>query len=172
MKKLILCALGFALLAGCGLNGPPPPGPTSELKWKGLPYRLELDTKAVKPNPAAITVPPVKFNANPEALENRAIFVMRFTATGSTGPITRIIVGTPLDIHGEQGALPGDYLDRAGKSLTDYLGNHCLQGDVSVDVALARSSVKPQAEEAEVDQKRLSNWSPFKAVYKKPHAKC
>jgi hypothetical protein len=41
-----------------------------------------------------------------------------------------------------------------------------------MSLTLARSSVKPQADEAEVDAKRLSDWVPFEAVFKKPHSKC
>jgi len=175
VRRGILLAIGaIVLLAGCGNQGNKPTGIPVEPKWKGLPYRLALDTKASKPNPAVITLPPVKYTANPEALETRAILVMRFSSSSAAdqGQAPHLIIGTPLDIRGEEGTLPADYLDRASKGLTDYLGAHCMQGNVKISVALARSSVKPQADDAEVDAKRLSDWLPFEAVFKKPHAKC
>ena len=175
MRKGILLSIGLTVaamtvLAGCGNQGSKPT--VVDLKWKGLPYRLTLDSKAVKPNPAVITIPPVKYVANPEAIETRAILVLRFTATSGADQTQHLIIGTPVDIRGEQGTLPPDYLDKAGKSLTDYLGARCIQGNVKISVALARSSVKPLADDAEVDAKRLSDWLPFETTFKKPHSKC
>ncbi len=177
VRKGIVLSIGltigaWALLAGCGNQGSKTTAVPVDLKWKGLPYRLSLDNKAIKPNPAVITIPPIKYTANPEALETRAILVVRFTATAGPDQTQHLIVGTPLDIHGQDGTLPADYLDKAGKSLTDYLGARCIQGNVKISVALARSSVKPQADDADVDSKRLSDWLPFETVFKKPHPKC
>jgi hypothetical protein len=39
-------------------------------------------------------------------------------------------------------------------------------------VAIARSSLNPQADDAEVDAKRLSDWLPIEVVYKNPHPAC
>jgi hypothetical protein len=39
-------------------------------------------------------------------------------------------------------------------------------------VALARSSLSPQATVAQADDKRLSDWLPLELVYKNPHSKC
>ena len=180
-KGILLAIAALALLAGCGPQGTKTAGTPADTKWKGLPYRLTFDTKAVakpdtkaaktaKASPAVIVIPPTTYIANPEALENRAILVMRFT----TGPeqTSHLMVGTPVDIRGESGALPADYLVQASKSISDYLTAHCIDGKVKVSVALARSSVKPQAEDAEVDSKRLSDWLSFDAVAKKPHSKC
>jgi len=165
---------GLALLAGCGNQGNKGSGAPAEPKWKGAPYRLTLDTKAVKPNPAAVTIPPVSYTANPEALETRALLVMRFSGPAAAGadPVDHLMVGLAVDIHGDHGNLPADYLDKASKSLTDYLVAHCIQGNVKVSVALARSSLNPLAQDAEIDAKRLSDWLPFEVVFKKPHMKC
>jgi len=163
--------MGLCLLAGCGNQGAKT-GVVTDQKWKGLPYRLTLDTKAVKPNPGAVTIPAVTFVANPEAVETRAILVMRFVALGTPDQTPHLMVGTPVDIHGENGSLSADYLTEASKSVTDYLAARCIQGNVKVSLALARSSVKPQAEDAEVDSKRLSDWVSFQTTYKKAHGKC
>jgi hypothetical protein len=99
---------------------------------------------------------------------------MRFSGPAETNadPVPHLMIGNPVDIHGEQGTLPADYLDKASKSLSDYLTAHCIQGNVKISVALARSSVKSQADDTEVNAKRLSDWMPFEVVFKKPHLKC
>ena len=148
--------------------------PAALSPWKGLPYRLTLETKAEKPNPAVIAIPGVKYTANPDALETRALLVIKFAASTGAGqePFERQMIGAPVDIHGEEGTLPADYLERASKSLSEYLGSYCIQGKVNISLALARSSLNPQAGIAEVDAKRLSDWVPTEVVYKNPHPKC
>lgn len=174
MRRGIILAIGLVLLAGCGNQGNKSSSVPVEPKWKGAPYRLTLDTKASKPNQAAIAIPPVAYTANPDALETRAVLVMRFAgpAAADSDPVNHLMIGPPVDIRGDQGTLPAGYLDTASKSVSDYLVAHCIQGNVKVSLALARSSVKPQADDAEVDQMRLSDWMPFSAVFKKPHSKC
>ena len=174
MRKGMILAFGLALLAGCGNQGNKSSGAPVEPKWKGAPYRLTLDTKASKPNQAAITIPPVAYTANPDALETRTVLVMRFAgpAAPDADPVNHLMIGVPVDVRGEQGSLPADYLNQASKGLTDYLVAHCIQGNVKISLALARSSVKPQAQDAEVDEMRLSDWTPFNVVFKKPHSKC
>ena len=174
VRKGMILAIGLVLLAGCGNQGNKSSVPV-EPKWKGTPYRLTLDTKATKPNPASVSIPAVSYAANPEELVNRAILVIRFAGPATAAdpdPATHLVVGTPLDVHGDNGTLPADYLDKASKSLTDYLAARCIQGNVKMSLTLARSSVKPQADQGEVDAKRLSDWVPFEAVFKKPHSKC
>jgi len=173
MRKILLLAVGgLLLLAGCqgAKDAGIPVGP----KWKGEPYRLELDTKAAKVDPAGITIPPIKFTANPAALETRAIVVLKFSAAGpgDDGTSEHLIVGSPLDIHGTDGTVPEDYMDRARKGLSDYLEAHCMKGKVELNVALARSSLAYQSTMAQADARRLSDWMPLELVYKNPHSKC
>jgi hypothetical protein len=173
-KGIILAIGGLLLLAGCGNQGDKGAGIPVQPKWKGAPYRLAFETKAGKPNPAGITIPAVKFTANPDALEPRALLVMRFAASGAADKeqVKHRMIGAPVDIRGEEGTLPADYMDRASKGLSEYLGAYCIQGKVNLSVALARSSLNPQAGDAEVDAKRLSDWLPIEVVFKNPHSKC
>ncbi len=190
MRKCVILAIGgLVLLAGCGPQGNKGAA-TPDTKWKGAPYRLTFETKpdskadakpdaklekkAAKPNPAAVVIPPIHYTANPEALENRAILVMRFAGppAASADPDFHLMIGTAVDIRGAEGDLPASYLTEASKSLTDYLSNHCIQGDIKVQLLLARSSVKPQADDAEVTAKKLSDWLPFQTTVKNPHLKC
>jgi hypothetical protein len=173
-KGTILVFGGLLLLSGCGDQGDKGAGIPVQPKWKGAPYRLAFDTKTGKPNPAGITIPAVKFTANPDALETRALLVMRFTASAGADkePVEHRMIGAPVDIHGEEGTLPADYMDRASKGLSEYLGAYCIQGKVNLSVALGRSSLNPQAGDAEVDAKRLSDWLPIEVVFKNPHSKC
>jgi hypothetical protein len=170
-KGIILAIGGLLLLAGCADKGPGiPVGP----KWKGEPYRISFDTKAAKPSPTGISIPPVKFTANPDALVTRALLVLKVIPSEAPDkePDGHLLVGNAVDIKGAEGALPGDYSDRAGKALTEYLEMHCLKGKVHLSVALSRSSLAPQSTEAQADQKRLSDWLPLELVYKSPHSKC
>ncbi len=174
-KRIILAIAGLALLAGCGSQGDKPAGTPAQTKWKGDPYRLAFDAKATKPNPKGITIPAVTFTANPEALESRVLLVMRFSAPPAKDqePVAHRMIGSPVDIHGEEGSLPADYMDRASKGLEEYLGAYCVQGKVDLSLALARSSLNPQAGDAEVDAKRLSDWLPTQVVAaKNHHPKC
>ncbi len=165
---------GLALLAGCGSQGDKAAGIPVQPKWKGAPYRLAFDTKAGKPNPAGITIPAVKYTANPEALETRALLVLRFAASGAADQeqAGHRMIGAPVDIRGEEGTLPADYMNRASNGLAEYLGSYCIQGKVNISLALARSSLNPQAGDAEVDAKRLSDWLPTEVVFKKRNPRC
>jgi hypothetical protein len=164
---------GLALLAGCGSQDKASNVPI-EPKWKGAPYHIEFDAKAAKPNPAGVTIPDIKYTANPEALERRAVLVVKFDATGATksGPLANQMIMAPVDISGAEGALPADYMDLADKELSKFLGAYCIKGKVKITVALARSSLSPQATDEELDAKRLSDWLPVEVVFKNPHAKC
>ncbi len=171
MRKGIILAIGaLLLLAGCGGDKGPgiPVGP----KWKGAPYRIAFDTKAAKPSPTGINIPVVKFTANPDALETRALLILKFTVSGAANPAEHLMIGSAVDIRGEAGTLPDDYMERARKGLSDYLETYCLKGKVNVSVALARSSLNPQADIPQADAKRLSDWLPLDIVYKPHHPKC
>lgn len=173
-KGFMLAIAGLALLAGCGTQGDKSGGIPVGPKWKGEPYRLALDTQAPKPNPAGVTIPGVKFTANPDALETRATLVARFDASGvkKDGPITDQMIIGPFDIHGTDGILPEDYMDAADKGLARLFGAYCMKGKIKVSVAIARSSLSPQAADSEVNEKRLSDWMPVEVEFKNPHPKC
>jgi hypothetical protein len=170
----MLAIAGLAFLAGCGTQGDKSGGIPVGPKWKGEPYRLALDTQAPKPNPAGVTIPGVKFTANPDALETRATLVARFDASGvkKDGPITDQMIIGPFDIHGTDGILPPDYMDAADKGLARLFGAYCMKGKIKVSVAIARSSLSPQAADSEVNEKRLSDWMPVEVEFKNPHPKC
>jgi hypothetical protein len=173
-KGMILAIGGLLLLAGCGNQGNKGAGIPVEPKWKGAPYRIAFDTKAPKPSPTGMNIPAVKFTANPDDLERRAVLVVKFAASGGADkePDEHLMIGTAVDIHGPEGTLPEDYMDRARKGLSDYLVTYCIKGKVDVSVALAKSSLDPHAGIAQVDAKRLSDWLPLEILFKNPHPKC
>jgi len=171
-KGILLAIGGLSLLAGCdqGNKASIPVEP----KWKGAPYRIEFDQPPAKPNPAGVTIPAVKFTANPDALENRARLVLRFdssvlTKNTGNGPVMNQLVMAPIDIRGAEGALPADYMDLASKDLSRFLGAYCAKGKIGISVALARSSLTDHPTDAELDAKRLSDWLALDVVYKNPH---
>lgn len=172
--RLILAISGLALLAGCGNQGDKAPGIPVGPKWKGPAYRLAYDTKAPKLNPSGVSLPAVQFTANPEALERRATLIVRYDSSGVKSDkliINQIIVG-PFDISGEAGGVPPDYIDLADKNLAELLKTYCVKGKVKVSVALARSSLSPQAGDPEIEQKRLSDWITTEIVFKNPKKGC
>ncbi len=175
MRNGILWAIsGLALLAGCGNQGDKAANAPVTPKWKGPAYRLTFDAKAAKPNPSGVTIPGIKYTANPEALEKRASLVVRFDASAvtKTEPMMNQMIMSPVDISGAEGALPADYLDVADKELATFLGSYCLKGKVKISVALAWPSLSRTAGDAEVDGKRLSDWSPVEIDFKNRNPKC
>jgi hypothetical protein len=173
-RGIILAIGGLALLAGCKNQGDKADGIPVGPKWKGAPYRLTFDTKAAKPNPSGFTIPAVKYTANPDALEKRATLVVRFDTSGVTknGPVSNQMIMAPVDIPGAEGTLPADYMDAADKGLSKILGAYCMKGKIKISVRLARSSLSPQARDAEIDEKRLSDWLPIEVEFKNPHPRC
>jgi hypothetical protein len=174
-KGIILAIAGLTLLAGCDM-GEKATIPVTP-KWKGPAYRIAFDTQTAKPNPTGVTIPVIKFTANPEALETRATLVVRFDASQLTkkdtdGPAMNKMIMAPVDIHGAEGALPADYMDLASKDLSRFLGAYCVKGKIKISVALARSSLTSQAGDAEVENKRLSDWLPTEVAFKNAHPKC
>jgi hypothetical protein len=175
LRKAIIVALcGLALLAGCGDQGNKAPGIPVGPKWKGPAYRIAFDTQAPKPNPAGVALPTIKFTANQDALERRASLIVRFDSSGvkKDTPVMDQMIMAPVDISGAEGALPADYMDRADTGLARLLGAYCMKGKVKVTVALARSSISPQANDDEINAKRLSDWLPIEVSFKNPHPKC
>ena len=107
MKKGILLAFGgLILLTGCDVSSKPAATVPVTPKWKGQPYRIAFDKPAAKPDPVGVTIPAVKYTANPDALERRATLVVRFdnsSAKNPTGsPMVNKMIMAPVDIKGEE----------------------------------------------------------------------
>ena len=174
MKKGILLAIGgLAFLAGCGNQGSQTAGIPIQPKWQGAPYHISFDAPPAKPNKAGITIPAIKYTANPDALEKRATLVVRIDTTNAKNPqmMNQIIMGA-VDVPGAEGALPADYMSVADQGLASLLESYCLKGKVKITVALTRSSLSSTAGDAEIEAKRLSDWLPIELVFKNPHPGC
>jgi hypothetical protein len=172
-KAIILAIGGLVFLAGCGDVGSKAPNAPAPAKPK-VPYRIEFDTKAAKPNPAGATLAAINYTANTQVLERRAVLVVRLDATEAKkvqSSMDQMIMG-PVDIPDNAGTLPANYMDSANKGLAKMLGAACVKGTVKVNVVLVRSSIKPDAGESEINEKRLTEWLPTEVVFKNPHPKC
>jgi hypothetical protein len=173
-KAIILAFAGLVFLAGCGNQGNNASNVPVQPKWQGAPYHLASDTQAAKPSPAGVTIPAIKYTANPDALERRVSLVVRFDSPGakSSQPVTNQMIMAPVDIADADGALPADYMAAANKELSKFFGAYCMKGKVKIAVAFAKSSLTSQADDAEVDAKRLSDWLPVEVVFKNPYPAC
>jgi len=173
-KSIVLMIAGLALFVGCGNHGDKASTVPATPKWQGAPYHLALDTQVPKPNASGVTIPTIKYIANPEMVEKRIVLVVRFDASGITknGPVANQMIMAPVDISGTDGSLPPDYMDLADKELAKFLGAYCVKGKIKITVAIARSSLSNQAADAELTAKRLSDWLPIEVVYKNPHPHC
>jgi len=168
LRQGIILAIGsLALLSGCGNQADKAASVPAKPKWQGAPYHISFDAQAVKPNSAGVTIPAIKYTANPEALEKRASLVVRFDASGvaKDRPVQNQMIMAPVDIQGAEGTLPAEYMDQANMGLSRFLGAYGIKGKVKITVALARSSLSSQAGDAEVDSKRLSDWLPTEVVH-------
>jgi hypothetical protein len=173
-KGIITTIFALAFLAGCGSQSNQAPNVPAQPKWQGAPYHLAFGAPPAKPNPAGITLPPIKYTANLEMVERRADLVVRFDTSGvkrDTPVMDQMVMGA-VDISGTDGSLPADYLDTASKELAKMLGSYCMNGKVKIAVALTRSSIPLAATEDQVNAKRLSDWLPIELVFKNPHPKC
>ena len=174
MKKCFIFLSGaLLLLAGCNSGNQASTTPQTP-KWKGPPYRVAFDTKPVKPNPAGITLPGIKFTADPENLETRADLAVQVDTSGSKQATSApdIMMMAPTDISGADGAVAADYVDLTSKQLGSMLSSYCMKGKVKLSVALVRSSVSPAATDDQINAHRLSDWVPIELVFKNPHPKC
>ena len=175
MKKGIACAIvGVAFLAGCQSQNNQATNVPAKPKWQGAAYHLAFGAPAAKPNSAGLSLPAIKYTANPEALENRVDLVVQFDTSGvkKSGQLMNQMIMAPVDISGTDGALPADYLDAASKNLAQMLGAYCLKGKIKISVALAQSSLSLPATNEQVESKRISDWLPTEIVFKNPHPKC
>lgn len=172
-KRIILAIAGLVFLAGCG-NGEKAANVPATPKWQGAPYHLALAAPPAKPNSAGVTLPAIKYTANPDALERRASVVIRFdeSAAKTNQQVINQMIMAPVDISGTDGTLPADYMDLVNKNLAGLLGAYCIKGKVKITVALARSSLSLTADQAEIDNKRLSDWLATEVTFKNPHPKC
>lgn len=175
---LILAIAGMGFAAGCGDQGKKA-SDQSTPKWHA-PYRISFDAQATKPNPSGVTLPSISYNANSKVLERRAVLVVRLDPSiAKDAPTTKdahtgknqMIMG-PVDIPTEAGILPASYVDQADKGLAKMLSDACLKGTVKINVALVRSSIKPDASDAEIDAKRLTEWFPTEVTFKNKNPKC
>jgi hypothetical protein len=169
----MLVMAGLAFLAGCdtGNNAAKVP---AKPKWQGAAYHLTFETKAEKPNPSGVTIPAIKYVANPAAVESRATLVVRFDTSGvkKDGPVSNQMVMGPVDIPNVEGTLPPEYMEAADKGLVTFLKAYCIHGKVKLTVALARSSLSSRPGDAELNNKRISDWMPIEVDFKNPHPKC
>ena len=77
-KGMVLAAGALLFLAGCGNGAEKAANVPVTPKWQGAPYHLSFDKPPAKPNTAGVTMPAIKYTANPDALERRATIVVRF----------------------------------------------------------------------------------------------
>lgn len=170
MKKAILSSLiALAFLAGCQTGKKPAPA-----KWEGPPYRLTISAQPVQASSAGITLPPIYYKANPEAIQTRANLVMRVDTSGvkRPGKITDQLLLMPTDISGTQGSLSNTYLTTASGELTKMLTAYCMKGKIKVNIALVKSSIMMSATNAQVDSRRLSDWQVIEVDFKNPNPRC
>jgi len=174
VKKDILIAIGaFAFLVGC--NNQQSSNYTVKLqpKWQGAPYHLAFGAPPAKPNAAGITIPDVKYTANPDMLENRACLVVRFEPPAGVGGgqtvMNQVIMG-PTDIKGAAGMLDPDYMGEADQALARLLSIYKIKGNVKVSVLLARPLLS-NAGESQIQENSLSDWTATNLVYKAGQAK-
>ena len=168
---LLFFFAAVVLLAGCQnksaeIQIPP--------KWPGAAYHLAFGPAPAKPNPSGLTIPPIKWDANPDMLETRADLVVHFDSSKakSDGPVMNFMTLAAVDINGPQGSLPADYVDRASSDLAKMLGAYCINGKIKISVALTRSSLPMNPTGDQIDAKRLSDWTPVDLDFKNPHPKC
>jgi hypothetical protein len=173
VRKVIIATIAaFAFITGCGnqstSNIPATP------KWQGAPYRLAFGAPPAKPNPSGLTIPPITYTANPDALETRANLVVQFDTSSVKRdfPVNDQMVMGAVSISGAQGALPADYVDTASKELSKMLASYCMNGKIKMSVAITRSSIPLAATDDQVNSHRLSDWLPIELVFKNPHPKC
>ena len=178
LKYTIVMAIAtFALLTGCG---PQDKGGISlKPKFTGPPYHLSLAAAPAKPSKSGITIPPIKYTADPDApsdsLATRAILVVRIDTSSvkSKGPMTmdQIIMGA-VDLPGTEGTLSADYMEATNQGVATLLEEYCVKGNVKLTAALTRSSLSSTAGDAEIDGKLITPWLPISVVFKNPVPGC
>jgi hypothetical protein len=173
-KAIFILSAALLLVAGCKSDTTPVNTPP---KWQGAPYHLSFGAPPAKPNPGGLTIPPIKFDADPDSLETRADLVIEFDSStakgqGGNGPVNNLMSLGAIDIKGAQGQLPDDYVAKASTDLSKMLGAYCMKGKIKLSVALTRSSIPMNPSEDQINAKRLSDWTPIELDFKNPHPKC
>jgi hypothetical protein len=172
---IILAIAALTFLVGCDVQPDKASNSPSTPKFKA-PYHLDLDTKPAKPNPTGIALPAISYTytGNPKALERRGALVVRFDGSGvkNDQPAKDRLIMPPVDIPGTGGLLPENYMDQTDIKLAKLLAGYCFKGTAKVSLVLVRSSIRPEANDAEIESKRLSDWVPAVVVFKNPHPKC
>ncbi|UWZ85938.1 hypothetical protein [Occallatibacter riparius] len=172
-RDLFLAIAGFVILMGCGGTGNPPTNDTATPKWKA-PYRLALTDQTRETSKTGVTLPAIGYTVATKDWERRAALVVRFDASGAMKPQPggdRLIMA-PVDIPGSGGNFPSEYMTSADKQLAKMFADRCMNGTVKINLAIVRSSIRPNAEDAEINSKLLSDWLPAEVVFKNPHPKC
>lgn len=175
-KGYMLLIAGLVCIGGCnvepGSNVSNAPAATKSKP----PYHIDFETKPVKSNPSGVALPAVSYTGNPKALERRAALVIKFDGSGvkNDQPVKDCLIMPSVDIPGNGGTLPENYMYQADEKLSKLLAGYCFKGTAKVQLTLVRSSIRPEAKDAEIDAKRLSDWVPTEVVFKNPnpHPKC
>src|SRR3954471_17467289 len=159
-KVYLLLITGLMCLGGCNLDPGNKASDAPEKAKSKPPYHLDFETKAVKPTPAGVAIPPVSYTGNPQALEKRACLVVKFEGAGvkNDQPGKDRLVLPPVDLAGSGGTLPQNYMEQADVVLGKLLAGYCYKGAAKVSLALVRSSIKPGPSDTDIDAKRLSEW--------------
>jgi hypothetical protein len=172
VKRAIILLIGAsAFVAGCSNQSPQihiPP------KWQGAAYHISFGAAPAKPNASGLTIPQIKYVANPDALETRADLVVEFDSSvvKTKAPVMDQMAMGAVDVSGSEGALPDAYVDSASTQLGNMLAAYCVRGKVKVSVALTRSSLPINPSDDQINSKRLSDWTPIVLDFKNPHPKC
>jgi hypothetical protein len=165
---IILSFAALAFVAGCQNQSPKIQIPP---KWQGAPYHISFGAAPAKPNPAGLTIPQIKFVADPEAVETRADLVVEFDSSivKNKGTVMDQMAMGAVDISGAEGALPDAYVNQASTDMAKMLQAYCVNGKVKISVALTRSSLPMNPSSDQIDAKRLSDWTPIDLNFKNPH---
>ncbi len=133
MKRAIILSIGVAaFVAGC--SNQPSPKIVIPPKWQGAAYHLSFGATPAKPNAAGLTIPQIKYVADPDAIETRADLVIEFDSSvvKTKAPVMDQMAMAAVTISGSEGALPDDYVAKASTDLSEMLAAYCVRGKVKI----------------------------------------
>lgn len=172
MKITAVVSFGalVVLLTACQSDSPKIQIPP---KWPGAPYHLSFGPPPAQPNPSGLTIPQIKWDANPEMLQTRVDLVIQFDSSQvkSDEPVVNFITMPAVDIKGPQGSLPDKYVATASSFLGKLITAYCMNGKTSISVALTRSSIPMSPTMDQINAKRIADWTPIELDFKNPR-KC